>query len=219
MSRFFISKELFIVICALTVLFLIKLSIGSFVLWLFAYTLLLFLLRKRGSHASEIQNTEMSQFFSPVNGKVFSIEKNIELDNFEGHFHKLRFLINPINEWGIYLPFRGEIEEVRKNRGKSIGRFENKSLSFNNNDLDSVKILLKSANNHICIFNIVKCVVGFYPRVWIESGDRGKTSSCVGFVPFGGTVEVYLSNEFRLDLEVGDKVRAGSSILARIIQK
>jgi hypothetical protein len=44
-------------------------------------------------------------------------------------------------------------------------------------------------------------------------GDRGKVRANWGFFPFGGTVLVYLSENYEILVKEGDSLEAGKSIL------
>lgn len=55
------------------------------------------------------------------------------------------------------------------------------------------------------------------PRCYIRFGERiGQGKRC-GFVPLGSQIELYLPEESRLAVAVGDVVHAGSDIIAKLV--
>ncbi len=57
------------------------------------------------------------------------------------------------------------------------------------------------------------------PRCYVHSGERiGQGQRC-GFLYFGGRVEVWVPTGSRIDVEAGDKLRAGSDIIATLVHE
>jgi len=55
------------------------------------------------------------------------------------------------------------------------------------------------------------------PRCYVHSGERiGQGQRC-GIVPFGALVDVYVPLNSKVDIKVGDHVRAGSDTLATLV--
>ena len=55
------------------------------------------------------------------------------------------------------------------------------------------------------------------PRCYAQSGDRVGQGQRCGFVPLGAAVEVWVPANCRIDVKVGDTLRAGSDIIATLI--
>ncbi len=53
---------------------------------------------------------------------------------------------------------------------------------------------------------------------WLEPGDKGRTGSRFGLIRFGSRVDLYLPTNTRIKTKVGDKVKAGESILGYLQQ-
>jgi len=57
------------------------------------------------------------------------------------------------------------------------------------------------------------------PRCYVQSGERvGKGQRC-GFMSFGARLEVYVPTDSRVEVKVGDRVRAGESVIAHFIHR
>jgi phosphatidylserine decarboxylase len=50
----------------------------------------------------------------------------------------------------------------------------------------------------------------------VQAGDRIKRGQRFGLICFGSRLDLYLPAEAQLDVRVGDRVSAGTSILARL---
>lgn len=214
MRRFFIEKEHFAWLVILTIFFLFATSFWFFSLWLLLMTGVFYLLRRRKQDYKDRLSDEQSILTSPVNGLIYAVDSDVYLEGYEDKFTLLRVSIAHLEEWGIYMPFRGEVEDLKHTSGKSIFRYENKLSKFQEDDLESVKIQLNSKKLNYCVLNILKCVIGMKPRIWVEPGDRGSSGSCIGYVPFGGTVLIYIPNNFEVIAKANDQLLAGETVLA-----
>ena len=57
------------------------------------------------------------------------------------------------------------------------------------------------------------------PHCYVQSGERiGQGQRC-GFMSFGARLEVYVPTNSRIDIEVGERVRAGESVIAHFIHQ
>ncbi len=55
------------------------------------------------------------------------------------------------------------------------------------------------------------------PRCYIRFGERTGQGKRCGFIPFGSQIEIYLPEESRLAVSVGDTVYGGSDIIAKLV--
>jgi phosphatidylserine decarboxylase len=219
MRRFFLEREYFVWIVVLTVFFLFAASFWFFLLWSLLLTGFFYLVRRRKQDYKDRLSDEDSILLSPVNGLIYAVESDSDLEGHEGKFTLLRVSVAHLDEWGVYMPFRGEIDGLARNKGKSIFRYENKLSKFKENDLESVKIQINSKKLNYCVLNILKCAIGLKPRIWVEPGDRGSSGSCIGYMPFGGTVLVYLPSNFEVIVKANDQLLAGETVLAGQVEE
>ena len=74
---------------------------------------------------------------------------------------------------------------------------------------------LNNINNKRFGIEFYKCPVGFWPKLVVIPGDRGKAQVNMGFFGLGGTTVVYLPKEFELTINEGTEVIAGQTIVGR----
>jgi hypothetical protein len=140
---------------------------------------------------------------SPVTGNVSRINTNSEEISI---ILKTSFTQN----YGLFLPLDCEISKVE-------GTCESIKV-FN-------KFYLKNYNHHIAITSktfkeiefTVNCTFSvFKPRIWTMAGDIGTRGANLGFLPFGGMVEIKLPSNTKVLVSVGDNILSSQTILASI---
>lgn len=196
-----------------TVFFAIFASGKFFSFWLFLVFVTLFLFRRRKLRYKDQFKNESSTYLSPVNGFVFDIQKEIECEDGE-KYSVVRLTLPHFNEWGIYLPHDGEVQDVSVNSGKKFVRYNSKLPDLQENSFDHVNIVTRSKNDHLCTLKVVRCAIGWKPKVWLVPGDRGRPGACLGFLPLGGTVLMLVPSSFDIVINKHDKVIAGQTVIA-----
>lgn len=91
---------------------------------------------------------------------------------------------------GIYMPFSGSIDETENSETVIYNKLGNRAiLSFSLG-------LFKDSN------------------IWVRSGDLAKCSSNIGFLGFGGSINILFNDESKILIDKGQKVFAGQSLIA-----
>jgi phosphatidylserine decarboxylase len=57
----------------------------------------------------------------------------------------------------------------------------------------------------------------FKPRCYSQSGDRIGQGQCCGYIPFAAVIQVSVPASSRIEVNIGDRVRAGSDIIATLV--
>lgn len=191
----------------------------GFFLILLIYVGTLIIFRKKRSHYNFKETpsiTTRGLVFSPVSGKLrFNFEK--ETDVF-GEKQKVRVLGVTLPWWreaGIYLPMTGEIETFSRSAGKGWFRFlKLKSLQKLQDEFSGCKTSIQGVEGQKVALDFVKCPLGMSPKVWSMPGDRGRRKAPMGFFPFGGTVLIYLPENYKILPNIGETLNSGESVLA-----
>lgn len=212
MHRFFLSSNMFWLLMGLTVFFALFASGGFFTLWFFSIAIVLVIFRRKKLVYKDQFRNENSTYLAPVNGFVFDIIPDVEY--MDKKFNVIRFNMPHFYEWGVYLPQDGEVEEVSKLSGKQVLRYITNLPNLLEEKFNHVNIVTKSRNDNLCILKVVRCVIGWKPKIWLVPGDRGRGGACCGFLPFGGTVLMYVPANFDIVINKHDKVVAGETLIA-----
>lgn len=148
---------------------------------------------------------------APADGRIVAVEKGD--DPYLGRpATKVSVFMNVFNVHANRSPVDGEVREV----WYTAGRFLNAALdkASTENERNAVWLRADAGADVTCVQ-----IAGLIARrvlCYVGPGDRLRRGDRFGFIRFGSRVDVYLPPEARVRVELGQKVSAGSSILAEL---
>jgi len=154
---------------------------------------------------------DASTVVSPADGRVVAVEAArdpwMNRDTL-----KVSVFMNVFNVHSNRSPVDGEVKQVWYH----AGAFVNAAL-----DKASVENERNAIWSHTETGLDVTCVqvAGLVARrilCYVKAGDGLKRGQRFGFIRFGSRVDVYLPLSTRVSVAIGDKVKAGSTVLARM---
>lgn len=176
------------------------LVLTGFVLWFFR-------------DPDRISPDDESAFVSPADGKVIIAEK-VQDDRFmHKEVMKISIFMNVFNVHVNRFPFKGTIQKVQLSPGRFYSADTEKGALHN--EYCSLQVIAEN--------NIEYCVVqvaGLIARrivCWAEKGDCLNTGQRYGLIRFGSRVDLYLPADFELAVARGSKVRAGETVLGKLV--
>lgn len=144
---------------------------------------------------------------SPADGKV--VEIVTEKDPILGQsFKRISIFLSVFNVHIQRMPIRGKIEKVKYNQGKFLAAFNHKASLDNEQNT----ILISSGKTHV----LVKQIAGLIARrlvCWVQSGDELERGQRFGLIRFGSRVDLFLPENSRISVSIGDRVEGGSSVM------
>jgi hypothetical protein len=186
----------------------------------FIYTCVLLLFRRSTSSYQEETAFKKGVIFSPVNGRILGISKNIKLDGQEELLTEVSMIIHPWNETGIYLPTSSEIQDYFLSGNKGLFRYLKKnSLSRHQLELNKLSLTLCSIDADLIRMDFLRCIMGSLPEIFVMPGDRGKQQANIGHFPLGGTVLLYLPDKYEILINEKDQIAAGETLIAGVSTK
>jgi phosphatidylserine decarboxylase len=147
---------------------------------------------------------------SPADGKVVQIAEETAGGR---RMRRISIFMSPLDVHVNRAPADGTISEVVYRKGSFHVASEERASTQNEQNV----FALDTAAGPI----IVKQIAGLVARrivFWKRVGDRLERGERVGLIKFGSRVDVLLDPAIELTVSVGDRVRAGSSALARMPQ-
>ncbi len=149
---------------------------------------------------------------SPADGKVILIQE-AQSDPFgEVQCIKISIFMNVFNVHVNRVPHEGTVKAVQYHPGKFVSANLDKASSDNERN----SVLLETDTGHrICFVQIA----GLVARRIISSlreGDVVARGQRFGIICLGSRLDVYLPPESEIAVQVGDKVSAGTSVLATL---
>jgi phosphatidylserine decarboxylase len=147
---------------------------------------------------------------SPADGKVIKVESIDQTDHFEGPCRRISVFMSIFNVHVNRIPHEGTIQKVTYHPGK----FFSANLDKASNENEHNALLLKSPNGKMIGFVQIAGLVARRILCSVQPGDSLKRGERFGMICFGSRLDIYVSPETEVKVSVGDKVQAGSSIIA-----
>ncbi|MBI4810330.1 MAG: phosphatidylserine decarboxylase family protein [Ignavibacteriales bacterium] len=148
---------------------------------------------------------------SPADGKVVLIKNVFEGEYFNKEAIQVSVFMSPFNVHVNRFPISGKIGYFKYIKGKYLVAFEEKSSEVNERthigiEQQKFKILFKQIAGTVARRIVAPIVVGQEAKI----GER------FGMIHFGSRVDVIVPPIFDIMVKLGDKVKAGESVIARI---
>ena len=146
---------------------------------------------------------------SPADGKVILIDKIVNNKFTETDAMKISIFMNVFNVHVNRVPCSGKVDRVVYKPGKFYSADSEKGGLEN----EYCTCVVTAANGKKIAFVQVAGLIARRIDCWLEPGDRVARGKRFGLIRFGSRVDLYLPVETDLAVKIGDKVRAGESIL------
>ncbi|MDI6714591.1 MAG: phosphatidylserine decarboxylase family protein [Thermodesulfovibrio sp.] len=144
---------------------------------------------------------------SPADGKIISINQNSSLCG--ENYTEISIFMSPFDVHVNRVPFDGVVKEIIHTPGKFFSAFKEKAYRENEN----IKITFETPYGVIT----VRQVAGFIARrsvCWLKEGQTLKKGDRLGMIKFSSRVDICLPSSFKIQVKVGDKVKAGKTVIA-----
>lgn len=146
---------------------------------------------------------------SPADGKVIKVERGKDDRFLKTDVLKICIFMNVFNVHVNRTPASGKVLKIIYNPGK----FFNASLDKASMENEQNALILEGANGKKFAFNQIAGLVARRIVCYVKEGDGLIKGNRFGMIRFGSRVDVYLPADCKASVNVGDKVKAGSSIL------
>lgn len=129
-------------------------------------------------------------------------------------YHRVSVFMSPLNVHVNRAPVAGEVTRVEHTAGQFRAAFRDEASQHNERNLIVFRDLgdRPSALMQVAGYLARRIVCNLRVHDRIESGQR------IGLIMFGSRVDHFIPTEFAVTVGVGDRVRAGQSILAELNQ-
>jgi hypothetical protein len=220
MNRFFIFPESFYFNIFLVIFSLIFLPGFVSVVYFLFFTFYLYIFRRRNIYFEDAQGITNNLILSPMDGIIKEIYPNIidtqDLNN--KTWVIIQIHNRTLDSHGIYFPFISEVDYIFASGESTIWQRARHFLLTNKllNNAQFINYILKNRNKQTIKLLFPKLIMGHEPRFWAKSGDRGRTASCLGYLPWGGVILVAVPFDSDILVKKDEIVSAGETILVRL---
>jgi len=148
---------------------------------------------------------------APADGKVVVIEETFEPEYFKEKRLQVSIFMSPLNVHVNRSPITGKVDYVKYHPGKYLVAWHPKSST--ENERTTVVI----SNNGVTL--LLRQIAGAMARrikYYVEEGNTIEQNAEFGFIRFGSRVDIYFPLGTQIDVNIGDSVQGGKTILAKI---
>lgn len=188
-------------------------------LLLFYISTLIIFRRTHSPYRDNVINRSEDMVYAPANARILSIKEGVDHVIFGRNLKEIHMGIPWWKESGLYLPLKAEVKDFQSRDGKSFFRFNSKPLADQSSiAVSGICLSLETIKKQFVGMQFIKCSLGQWPELVLMPGDRGKERANIGFFPFGGTVVLFLPENYDILISKNNEVIAGETVIAKDIQ-
>lgn len=149
----------------------------------------------------------------PADGRVIAIG-DVDDPYLKRPAVRVSVFMNVFNVHSNRMPVTGMVQERRY----APGRFVNAALDKASESNERNALWIKAEGEHDVVVVQVAGLIARRILCYVEPGDSVERGERYGFIRFGSRVDLYLPMGSKLNVALGDKVKAGSDIVAYLPQ-
>lgn len=150
---------------------------------------------------------------SPADGKVVSIADVSGGSRFAEAATRVSIFLSPLDVHINRLPVAGEVDEVRYQSGRFLAAY--KDMASERNEQNALSVIDEQGRR----FGVVQIAGAVARRIvcWVKPGDRLRRGERFGLIMFGSRTDIYLPSGCKLEIDEGQRVKGGETILGRFV--
>ncbi|MBC8208042.1 MAG: phosphatidylserine decarboxylase family protein [Desulfobulbaceae bacterium] len=156
--------------------------------------------------------SDQDALICPADGKVILVEEVDDQIYLNSRTLKISIFMNIFNVHVNRSPCKGKVEQILHRPGNFYSADSSKAALYNET---CATLLTTEHGPRIAVVQMAGLIAR---RIicWAEIGDTLKSGQRFGLIRFGSRVDLYLPLDTQVDVQVGDKVKAGETILGRL---
>ncbi|TDG95704.1 phosphatidylserine decarboxylase family protein [Cardinium endosymbiont of Culicoides punctatus] len=159
-----------------------------------------------------IIHTHDQYILGPADGKILSIQRVYEEEYLQADRIKISIFMSPFNVHVNRFPMSGRIIYFKYHPGKYFVAFHPKSSTHN----ERTTIVLENEDKQQILFRQIAGFMARRIKFYFKKNDEVRQGEKCGFIKFGSRAEVYLPVDADIQVSVGDKIKGGITVLAKI---
>jgi len=216
-----VIKKLFFVLLALVLLFVLDLTFPQFIPVMImiaaGFSGLVFLFSfwffRDPDRFIDMETQNDKAIISPADGKIIKVENFLDEEYRMEESQIVSVFMNVFDVHVNRYPVKGKVEYVNYKKGKFMAAWNDKASEFN----EQTVIGIRSGNNMVTVKQIAGLVA---KRIvcFADVGDDVEQGQKLGLIKFGSRVDLILPINCDLKVKVGDRVKAGQTVLGEFFQ-
>ena len=148
----------------------------------------------------------------PADGKVVVIEEVEETEYFNDKRIQVSIFMSPLNVHANYNPISGIVKYVKYHPGLFLVAWHPKSSTDN----ERTTMVVQHSSGKEVLFRQIAGAVARRICYYLQPGQNVKTGEEFGFIKFGSRIDVFLPLDCKINVKIGDVVKAKLTKLAEI---
>ncbi len=144
---------------------------------------------------------------SPADGRILKIEDVDDNGLLPGALKKVSIFMNIFNVHVNRMPFTGRVKAIRYRKGRFLNASLDKASALN----ESNAVLIEANDGREILTIQIAGLVARRIVCWVEEGMNIEKGERFGMIRFGSRLEVFMPQDTEITVQVGDKVKAGST--------
>ena len=147
---------------------------------------------------------------APVDGKVVIIEEVEEPEYFKGKRLQVSIFMSPLNVHVTRYPVSGEVVFSKYHPGKYLVAWHPKSSTLN----ERTTIVVNNPTFGDVLYRQIAGAVARRIVNYAKVGNQAMQGTDAGFIKFGSRVDVFLPLNTPVQVEIGQKVKGGITLIS-----
>ncbi len=140
----------------------------------------------------------------PADGKIVIIEEVNEPEYFKDKRLQISIFMSPLNVHANYFPISGTTKFIKYHPGLFLVAWHPKSSTKN----ERTTIVVEHKNGTEVLFRQIAGAIARRICYYTEVGAKVKNGEEFGFIKFGSRIDVFLPIGTKIDVRIGEKVKA-----------
>lgn len=146
---------------------------------------------------------------APADGKILLIEEMFDERFVKEQVYKVSIFMNVFNVHVNRSPFTGSVTAIHYRPGKFYSANTDRGALEN----EANALIMTTGNGRRLAIVQVAGLIAQRIVCWAVKGDRLERGQRFGLIRFGSRVDLYLPRQVQIEVTVGQKVRAGETVL------
>jgi phosphatidylserine decarboxylase len=189
---------------ALNYFFLASAIFGLFIFLEIGFAVLLYLIIQFFRIPNRTCVGQLQDIMCPADGKVVVIEEVEETEYFKDKRIQVSIFMSPLNVHANYYPISGEVTYTKYHPGLFLVAWHPKSSTDN----ERSTCVVKHENGTEILFRQIAGALARRICYYAQTGDKAELGAEFGFIKFGSRVDLFLPLGTKIDVELGQKVKA-----------
>ena len=198
------SMVIFLGLSALNYYFLASAIFGLFLFLEIGFAVLLYLIIQFFRIPNRTCSGQLQDIMCPADGKVVVIEEVKETEYFKDKRIQVSIFMSPLNVHANYYPISGEVSYTKYHPGLFLVAWHPKSSTDN----ERSTCVVKHSSGTEILFRQIAGALARRICYYAQTGDKAKQGAEFGFIKFGSRVDLFLPLGTKIDVQLGQKVKA-----------